>query len=625
MNRHCLMFFTCCLLLLAGCATEITQRHLSLNDALLAHSSMQKGQHKHAAGLYQALAKSEPAHQDAFNLLSAEAFFKSGDSLFAEKHITLINTATLSLEQRNRLNLLAAQISLSHGQAETATDQLSIITAYALKLKNKIAFYQSLAFAHSLTGHPLQSAQARIQLTPLLENKEHRQENHQVILNTLKPLSSQTLILQQPPAPDVLGGWMAMAQLLKTRKSSHDLAEFQANLSAWKQLFPQHPATDFLHTFSPENIPHNFKQASAIALFLPESGRYAEAAQIIKEGFTTAYQQSLYQPALRFYDSSAGSILHLYHQAIAEGAELIIGPLSKDKIDSLAVGTELTTPILALNHIPDLIKKNLLQFGLSPIDEARQVAIKARNDGHDKILLLTSESRQGQRMAQHFTEFWEAKGGTILETQVYNPKANDFSQPIKDLLNLEESKYRYRQLQQLLGSPLQFTERRRHDADALFLSTNPHTARSIYPQLRFYRATRLPVYAPPQIYSGQANPSQDLDLNSITFCDIPWLFSDAYQDELSLAALKDRGQSFSPKHPRLFALGIDSFNIIAHLGQLDNMPYAGATGSLSLNLENRITRQLVCAKFIDGIPVLQNFINTESAVDDQRIYAENVF
>jgi hypothetical protein len=146
-------------------------------------------------------------------------------------------------------------------------------------------------------------------------------------------------------------------------------------------------------------------------------------------------------------------------------------------------------------------------------------------------------------MAQHFTEFWEAKGGTILETQVYNPKANDFSQPIKDLLNLEESKYRYRQLQQLLGSPLQFTERRRHDADALFLSTNPHTARSIYPQLRFYRATRLPVYAPPQIYSGQANPSQDLDLNSITFCDIPWLFSDAYQDELSLAALKDRGQS----------------------------------------------------------------------------------
>jgi len=53
--------------------------------------------------------------------------------------------------------------------------------------------------------------------------------------------------------------------------------------------------------------------------------------------------------------------------------------------------------------------------------------------------------------------------------------------------------------------------------------------------------------------------------------------------------------------------------------------YSGATGKLSLNRENRITRQLVCAKFIDGKPELQDFTVEPEMTNDQNIIYSDEF
>ena len=621
MNRHYLLLTGFYLLLFTACATDPAQRHLYSKKAKQAESFMQKGQHKQAASLYQTLSKSEPAQRDQFNLLAADAFIKSGDIQAAKSHLETINTSLISAEQRNKMNLLYAQLSLSNGEAERALQKLSITQPYKLNPTDKITYYQSLAFAHSLTGNLLQSVQARIQLEPLLENTQQRNENNTVILNTLNLLPTQSLINNQPAPPDILGGWMALTRLLKTAKLNRDPAEFQTSINEWKRLFPQHPASSGFLQSTLEGSKHSFKLPSAIALLLPESGRFAQAAQTIKKGFMAAYHHSGsgFQAPIRFYDSSSDSPANLYHRAVSEGAQLVIGPLSKDNIKSLALSTELTTPVLALNHIPNLAKDNLFQFGLSPIDEAKQIASKASQDGYTKVLLFTPDTKQGRRIADYLSEYWQETGGTLLESQVYNTRATDFSNPIKDLLNLGESRYRYNRLKRLLGLNIHFTERRRQDADAIFLSASAKKARSIYPQMQFYRATRLPVYATSNIYSGQINPSLDIDLNNINFCDIPWLFSQAYLGELSQESMRSTWQHLPGRYLRLVALGIDSFNIIPHLGQLNSTPYSGATGTLSLNRENRITRELVCAKFIDGKPELQDFAIEPGINDDQNI------
>jgi len=613
MNRHYVTLSTFCLFLLSGCATEPTQRYQFLSESSEAVSYSQSGQHKQAASLYQTLAKTKPAHRIDYNLLAAESYVQSGDSQVAQSIVESINPGLLTTAQRNKLSLVVIQISLSNGETEKALNQLQITQPYNLSPADQIIFYQSLAFAHSLTGNLLLSTQARIQLTPLLESNQQRSENNAVILDTLNLLSSQDLSLQQPPAPDILGGWMALAKLLKQNNPHQNPEQFQLSVSEWQYQFPQHPANlEFILSYT-EGVKNTFKTPNSIALLLPQSGRFAKAAELIKVGFMAAYQQSApgYKPFIRFYDSSAYNPITLYHQAISDGAELVIGPLNKNNIQELAVGTELPVPVLALNHIPHLAKDNLFQFGLSPLDETQQIASKAASKGLSKILILTPESKQGHRIADFFSESWLETGGTVLESQHYKTKGGDFSTSIKALLNLDESQYRYKKIKQLLAKNIEYTERRRSDVDAIFLSASAQKARSIYPQLQFYRATQVPVYATPQIYTGEPNPSADIDLNSITFCDIPWLFTEIYPAEPSQESLREHWQQLPIHYLRLTALGIDSFNIISGLEQISSTPFPGATGTLSLNMDNRITRQLVCAKFINGHPVLQ-----EASIDN---------
>lgn len=596
-----LQVVACCLLLLLGC-TAITKR----DGVLYAQSLMQRGQYQQAAVAYQMLAKTQPLFANDFYLLAVTAFIKSGDRRSAQTYITHLKRSSLSPTQYALLNLRVAQVSLLYGGAEQAIKQLNAITPSRLDLKNQAVFYQSLAAAYFLSDNLLPSVEARIKRTTLLKDTLQQQENSRMILSTLHLLLSQTPTLEQPSAPDILGGWMALARLLKNQQFNHSNSEFQSRLDAWKVLFSQHPATRFLTTFSQDHHQTQAKQATTIALFLPELGSYAAEAQIIKKGFKAAHRQSKGPPpTLLFYDSLTTNIVYLYQQAIAAGADLIIGPLSKDKIQTLALNTELTVPVLALNHVVGLSKNNLLQFGLSPIDEATQITTQAKRDGHNKILLLSPDNKQGQRMANYLIKYWQENQGTVLATHTYNPNSKDFSSVIKKLLNLKESNDRYHMLRRLLAIPVQYIERRRQDVDALFLVANPDNARTIYPLLRFYRAANTPVYSPSQIYGGQVNDSQNTDLNSITFCDMPWFFPETYQDEMDMVLFKDSWQQSPKKYIRLFALGVDAFKIGHDINQLNNMPYAGATGFLAVNWENRITRQLVCAKFMKGSPLLQ--------------------
>ena len=56
------------------------------------------------------------------------------------------------------------------------------------------------------------------------------------------------------------------------------------------------------------------------------------------------------------------------------------------------------------------------------------------------------------------------------------------------------------------------------------------------------------------------------------------------------------------------ALGIDAYQLLGQLPQLTSRSFSGATGHLSLNNENRVTRKLVCAQFQAGLPIISGFI-----------------
>lgn len=584
MSRLNPIFSALCITLISGCAYVKSSMNAYHNEG------------------YQGEAYSEQDEQAVQNqqqLNAAATLLAANNPNEARLYADAINPKSLSAADLSRWQLLQTQIALNLAETEQATKHLRLVQPTVLSTGDKVTYWRSRAVVFSLLGKPLESAKARITLQPLLTALKQQYENKSAILETLRLLSLKSLQAYPPNTADELSGWMSLAKLIK---ETPELSNTDPRLLEWQEQFPSHPASPaFLAAYlsNHQRIPSN------IAVFLSESGEYAEASKAIKSGFMAAYTQATKsgtKPTLQFYDTANADPLTLYYKAINAGAQMIIGPLSKENVEQLAAAKVLEIPVLTLNYIPGLNKANLYQFALSPVDEVAQITNKAVDDGHKKALLLTPKTDLGKRMQGYFKTALEKRGGVLLEAKHYNPDINDYSDTLKDLLNVRESQKRYAQLQSLIPD-LKFTPRQRQDVEAVFIAAYPQNALNIQTQLRKLAAYNIPIYATPQIYKG-APTSTDSDLHNITFCDMPWVFDAAYQGPLSRQALRSSWSQFPEIFLRLIAMGVDAYNLIPHLQQLKTVPYHGATGKLMLTDENRIQRHLICAKFNHAKPEL---------------------
>ena len=539
--------------------------------------------------------------QAVLHLQKADALIKAGNTVMAQKELDLVAFADLASEQRSKYNLLDAQIALSTGDAEHALLMLETARPKLLSEADQVDYYKSLGFANSLLGNVSRAVIARMKLGDLLHTSQQQQENVATILDMLSVLSLDSL--STPPSmTDELSGWLSLAKILKQRDQPG--VNVGEQIQQWRSKYPKHPAkAEFLQTYlTPSTTQTPIGEATEnsglqpagpnIAILLPASGTFAQAGNAIKEGVLAAHKLAAAtapQPALKFYDTEQGDIVSLYKQAITEGAKQVIGPLVKEQIQTLAQSTELTTPILALNHVENLSKTNLYQFGLSPIDEAEQLALKAHKDGRVNAVLLVPNTSQGQRIANYLTVAWQSNGGLVVGMQSYDAKQHDIASVLNGLLSSTAEQNAQKQQQTVL------------------LSANPDIGRELAPQLKVHQNSDLAVYAMPNIYSGHQSPVQDAELGKINFCDMPWFFAEAYNGPLSQSALRYTWQNLTDIQIRLVPLGIDAYNLLSQLSQLNTTSYSGATGRLSLNSENRITRKLVCAQFKGGLPVLSGF------------------
>jgi outer membrane PBP1 activator LpoA protein len=529
-------------------------------------------------------------------LQNSEKLIAAGDRQAAQQEINKVVFADLSFVQRSKYNLLEAEIALSGTDAEHAILMLETARPNLLTNPEQIAYYQVLARAHEQRGNTLPAVNARIHLSGLLLDKGQLQENAASILDQLQTLPLITLN-QHAGQFDVLRSWMMLAKILKLR----DQPDFEEKeqLQQWLDKFPQHVVNAaFLQAYRvPKVLPPVIKpeaepvaKAVNIAVLLPESGTYAAAGKAIHEGVQAAYQAAVKQgaqvPSLKFYNSEQGNIVDIYQQAVADGAVQVIGPLIKEQIQLLAGLAEFNVPLLALNHVENLRKANLYQFGLSPIDEAEQLVLKARSDGRQNAIILTANHNQGQRIAAYLQAAWEKSGGTVVSSQRYDPKQHDFSSVLPAFKTEPNSQ---------------------PQIQALLLAATPETGRELVPQLKNLPQGNFAIYAMPNIFSGHVDPLLDVELGTVSFCDIPGLF-DNFKGVLSQSALEKNLTASGDGQIRLRALGQDAFNVLNHLEQLAVSPYAGVTGQLALDGENRITRKLVCAQFKGGTPVASGYI-----------------
>lgn len=316
-----------------------------------------------------------------------------------------------------------------------------------------------------------------------------------------------------------------------------------------------------------------------IGLILPlKSTAFSRAANTVKEGFMAALslQTKSQQPAVKVYvtDDLPGSILEAYQLAIQDGSQIIVGPLTRNGVASIAESGLVSVPTIALN-IPDnntSAPPNLYFFGISVEGEARQVARMAFNEGKMNAVTLTANSPLSKRSQQAFSEEWQHLGGKIVAQYGFTDNVSSYY---------------------TLRSAVAKSE-----ADMIFLAADYTRARMARP----YLGVPIPTYATSQIYGGKNETSRDIDLENIRFVEMPWLL----QPDHPAVMIYPRQEKFiGPDYERLYALGIDAFRIaeIFLSSSNNNFVLDGVTGKITLDHGNQFTRELTPAVFHQGIAV----------------------
>ncbi len=567
---------------------RITPQQEALKNTPLhqAQALEREGNFIQAADLYLITARklSRP-DSELWRAKAAEMYWKGGRLNKAEQLILATDQTALSTVDRAHVRILAARIARQKKDYEGVVRQLDFpIQLLPRNMQKQILALQYQAYQQ--LGD--QRAVARVLMQRL--NIAKSINDSEKLWGILMAMPTAELSKWVNSANDpVTRGWVDLAYTAKT--TGYNPETLESALLRWEQSYRNHPAApDRIQAIRAQrqNLAINTRN---IAVILPLSGPYAGVAQAVLDGIMAA---QLGNPAsgshVQVYDSrnEPEQILALYQKAVADGADLVIGPMNKDSVDILA-RQRLSVPVISLNYgkDPNSHNPNLFQFALLPEDEAAQAAEKMWHDGYTSVVAFVPQGDWGARVAQAFRQQFEQLGGTVADIGEFDPKKLDASKTIVETLGVTD-------------------EGHREDVNAIFIAATPKQARLLKPLFRFHHSGDLPVYATSTVYSGKPDPGSDGDLNGIVFTETPWLLGlERTIPAASGVPTPEELEGTARQIPRLFAFGFDSYTVAPKVRELASSPLLkvkGLSGDIYADDTNHLHRIMSWAKFKRGKP-----------------------
>jgi outer membrane PBP1 activator LpoA protein len=583
-------------LVLAGCVPMNAQRSPAEIAAVQSAAALaRQGQFDQAAQAYLTLAAQSPGHADSYRLLAAEAWRQEGQLERAGPILASIKRQHLSDDEPLRLDLLQAELALKLHDTATAlrlTTQPDILVPASLQLR----LLELRARAMAASGDNWGAARTRVQMDDQLSGFDHAQ-NRQQILDLLNKLGAEPL---QRRAAAMQPGDRMLPWVNETL-SQLGVAVAQAQPQLQQQVGTLLPGAD-------ANVREGYKVPSQVALLLPGDGNFAAASTSIRQGFFAAYldagRNHAPRPLVRVYDSkgTADGAIAAYRQAAADGARLVVGPLTRGEVTAVFSQASLPVPVLALNH-PDnrqLPSSDASEFGLLPETEGAQAADHMVERSLRRVYVVISGDDFAQRAASAFKAELVARGGAVAGMVVLPAGATSYADIIARM-----------HLPASTSAPAAATSAGAtaaagmdavNNGAGIFISMRPTQARLLLPQLRITQAN-LPVYATSHVYAGDDDVAANRDLDGVEFCDAPWLF-DAQPGLPNHADIAAQLPAARGGAARLFAFGMDAWNLVPYLDWLRAHPGSympGASGQLAADRFGRVRRVLIWAKFQDGL------------------------
>lgn len=547
---------------------------------------------------------------DLQKLLQAELLITANNTDEGRLFLEAINPNNIDNRSFVRYTMLTANIYISNAQIELASQKLELPRLNALLSRQKIELRREIIQLQAdiaIARDDYQLAfEKLIKLSRLAKRKSDIKAIHDQIWSVLYRMPYQALT-EKNRKNYQQRGWLKLAA--SSRKYQIHPNEQTKILSAWRRNWKKHPAAKTPPSFFSGGTFWNSNPAS-IGLLVPMQDNYLIPSKTLINGFMNAYysamdlqtKKSKKLPEVRIYDTSSGEINATYNQAVADGMDMIIGPMRQSEVENLGMLDELPVPTISLNRLdnqPASATKNLYQFGLSTRDELTQIAEKAWQRGHRSILMIAPNNNWGRKSADFMNQHWIDKGGVIVEDVRYPLSVNDFTKLLKQPLQIDLSEKRGLNIKRFVNSRVKYNARRRQDIDLVVMLGYPLKARQIKPALDFLYASNIPVMATSHIYSGVAQTDLDRDLSQVEFSSMPWTLKG------QLANTIEPSKQLHTAYRHIYALGHDSFLVARNLSNLEkseSFPLFGATGLLSLE-DGTIVREQKWARFKRGAAI----------------------
>ena len=599
------MKLTAVLLVLLASCTTITPTTRPTNVQGLegrARAAEQSGNPAAAADLYSELAAGVTGPLKITYLLEAARLFMDADNTAAARRRLGEARAGANPDQQKAITVLAARVELGDRRPQAALDTLAALQQpLSTQVQSDAAAVRGQALFQ--LGRHVDAVRTLVEREIWLGDSASILANQRLIWDGFRRFPPAS---PPPPTGDrIVDGWLALAPLATVTG-----ADLRRSLLRWRETYTDHPAAGGLlaELLAAQRPTGGFPKQ--VALLLPLTSPARSAALSIRDGFVAAHlaDSANGDTAIRVYDTALLGAQQAYLRAQLDGADFIVGPLLRQEVDQVIAQAGFV-PTLALNYaqVEAPASRGFYQFALASEDEARASAASAASAGAATAIAFVPANDRGYRMKDTFRAEFEARGGVFLNFATFEAGAQDFARPITDLLNITKSTQRERRLQANLGVPVEFEPRRRQDIDAIFIAVgadDARTARLLAPQLRYYGAGNIPIYATSDVF-GSAAEARDNDLNGIFFSDAPSVVApDANAAEVLRDLQTYWPQRAVPSQLRLYSMGFDAYRLAGSLyGGARAWPIAGLSGDLTLDDAGRVHRGLALAQFRNGRPV----------------------
>ena len=586
-------------LLLSGCAAG--NRDSSVDNAPLSAF----GPLTHDSQWYLSrIDSASPEDRFALQVLATRRLIADGDRSQANAVQQQLAREATTPRQTVALRLLNALQLGRDGQSSKALNRIAGIDLRPLD-SNTVQFYYRLQSELLLkTGQKTAAANSLISLDPYLKGDLASKNQQQIWLllqdsdsNTLKNYVSAANRMKREKA----AGWLELTLIAKEPKNQSQL------FADWQKRYPGHPAAAFFTPATDTSAQPVIAESTGItptagiqkiAVFLPLSGKLAEPANALKSGLEQANIAAGNKFTFTYYDENSLSMPELITKAQQNGAQLVIGPLQKNKVEQLSA-SNVTVPVLALNQLGNQpAADNLYYFSLSPEDEAAQIAQKIHEDGLKNPLLLLPSNALGDRTAAGFNSYWQSL--EIGEATVAKFRSRD------ELLTLLRQKLggtgtalQAGQIQSLADDPASDPNR----VDAIFMLASAFEASNIKSSVDMMLGDS-PVR--PTYYLGSKSNSSGLRadvalaLNGMQLGDMPWMLNRMPEELAKATAALPQA---SGDQLRLYAMGYDAGNLVNQLSELrqnPDMTLDGLTGVLHVTTDGVILHDLVWTRYTNG-------------------------